>query len=151
MFCKNCGKELSDEAIMCPNCGTPTVSAAKKKGGVSPKAVQTTGETGAKAGAVIAFTASLIALVCGSFFIAFTKLRWYSYGNSYPLLGVVFGITMGFLTISTALIGLFGGIYAISHTAGVKNKFFSIAATVFSAGILLTFFMMFWLSYLNLY
>ena len=24
MYCKYCGKELSNEAIMCPNCGTPT-------------------------------------------------------------------------------------------------------------------------------
>ncbi len=24
MFCKNCGKELADTAVMCPNCGAPT-------------------------------------------------------------------------------------------------------------------------------
>ncbi len=24
MFCKHCGKELFDEAMLCPNCGTPT-------------------------------------------------------------------------------------------------------------------------------
>ncbi|MFI3286648.1 MAG: TM2 domain-containing protein [Rikenellaceae bacterium] len=24
MFCKNCGKELSDNAISCPQCGEPT-------------------------------------------------------------------------------------------------------------------------------
>ena len=24
MFCKNCGKELADNAFMCPNCGAPT-------------------------------------------------------------------------------------------------------------------------------
>lgn len=24
MYCTNCGKELSDEAIICPACGTPT-------------------------------------------------------------------------------------------------------------------------------
>ena len=23
MFCKNCGKELADNAIICPNCGAP--------------------------------------------------------------------------------------------------------------------------------
>lgn len=24
MYCKNCGKQLSDDAIMCPECGSPT-------------------------------------------------------------------------------------------------------------------------------
>ncbi len=24
MFCKNCGKEIADEALACPNCGAPT-------------------------------------------------------------------------------------------------------------------------------
>lgn len=24
MFCKNCGKEIADNAIMCPSCGAPT-------------------------------------------------------------------------------------------------------------------------------
>ncbi len=24
MYCKHCGKELADEALMCPDCGTPT-------------------------------------------------------------------------------------------------------------------------------
>ena len=24
MFCKNCGKELNDEAVICTDCGVPT-------------------------------------------------------------------------------------------------------------------------------
>lgn len=24
MFCSNCGKEISDKAVVCPNCGAPT-------------------------------------------------------------------------------------------------------------------------------
>ena len=27
MFCTKCGKELFDEAVMCPQCGTPTINA----------------------------------------------------------------------------------------------------------------------------
>ena len=29
MFCQNCGKQLYDEAVMCPACGTETVNAQK--------------------------------------------------------------------------------------------------------------------------
>lgn len=29
-FCKNCGKEISSEAVMCPGCGTATKSKTKK-------------------------------------------------------------------------------------------------------------------------
>ncbi len=31
MYCKHCGKELSDEAIMCPDCGTPTEKGSARK------------------------------------------------------------------------------------------------------------------------
>ncbi len=27
MYCKNCGKEISDMAFVCPNCGVKTESA----------------------------------------------------------------------------------------------------------------------------
>ena len=25
MYCKNCGKEIDDKAVVCPGCGVPTV------------------------------------------------------------------------------------------------------------------------------
>ena len=31
MFCSNCGKELADNAIMCPNCGAPTKNTRPQK------------------------------------------------------------------------------------------------------------------------
>lgn len=31
MFCKNCGKEIDDKAIICPGCGVPVEGAKKKK------------------------------------------------------------------------------------------------------------------------
>ena len=31
MFCTNCGKEIADEAIMCPNCGQPFKKISKGK------------------------------------------------------------------------------------------------------------------------
>ncbi|MGL5415575.1 MAG: zinc-ribbon domain and TM2 domain-containing protein [Clostridium sp.] len=30
MFCKDCGKEVSESAIMCPNCGAPIVNTSSK-------------------------------------------------------------------------------------------------------------------------
>ena len=29
MFCKNCGKEINDEAVVCPNCGVATEKMAQ--------------------------------------------------------------------------------------------------------------------------
>lgn len=31
MFCKNCGKEIDDKAVICPNCGVATSEKKKKK------------------------------------------------------------------------------------------------------------------------
>ena len=31
MFCKNCGKEIANNASMCPNCGAPVAPAAGEK------------------------------------------------------------------------------------------------------------------------
>ena len=31
MFCKNCGKEIDDKAVVCPNCGVATSEKKKKK------------------------------------------------------------------------------------------------------------------------
>lgn len=33
MYCEHCGKELADEAIVCPNCGCATDNYAAKKTG----------------------------------------------------------------------------------------------------------------------
>lgn len=43
MYCKHCGKELSDEAIMCPDCGTPTKPVLSAQ--AVPETVQTIKET----------------------------------------------------------------------------------------------------------
>lgn len=31
MFCRNCGKEIDDKAVICPGCGVPTSETGKKK------------------------------------------------------------------------------------------------------------------------
>lgn len=32
MFCKNCGSQIDDRAVVCPNCGTPTENYAPQTG-----------------------------------------------------------------------------------------------------------------------
>lgn len=36
MYCKNCGKEVSDEAVICPNCGCAIVKIAVEREQVEP-------------------------------------------------------------------------------------------------------------------
>ena len=39
MFCQNCGKELSDQAAFCPNCGHPMRAASTSPGAACGKVV----------------------------------------------------------------------------------------------------------------
>ena len=164
MFCRNCGKELSDEAVMCPNCGTPIAHPAQPKKKPAAESEPTpTGELKGKTGSVIAFTCALIALVCCIFFVSYTiaggrlDLNFHHYtGRSYDYysldytnLPMIFGYAMGLLTIATSLIGLLGGIYGVIHAAGVKKyRALSITAIVLSAAALLLFFLLYCTAYI---
>ena len=54
MFCKNCGKEISDEAVICPNCGVPV---QKEQAPVEQK------NTIATVGLVLSFFVSVVGLI----------------------------------------------------------------------------------------
>lgn len=69
MFCRNCGKELSDEAIMCPECGTPVESAAKAR--AAKTAAQTVPEASGAPMGIIGFFLSIFAFVTGIVFGSF--------------------------------------------------------------------------------
>lgn len=150
MYCKHCGKELSDEAVMCPNCGTPTMHRAQPKKSAAESEPAPAVELKGKTGAIIAFTCALIALLCCIFFVSYTiaygRIRIYS--NHFSVLGAVFGYAMGLLTIATALLGLLGGIYGVIHAAGVrKYRALSTAAIAISASALIIFFMLYCVFY----
>ncbi len=55
MFCKNCGKEIDDRAVVCPNCGVQvgTVAPAEKKTNVL-----------AIVGFIFAFIMPIVGLIC---------------------------------------------------------------------------------------
>ena len=36
MFCKNCGKEINDGAVVCPNCGVATENMVKASAPAAP-------------------------------------------------------------------------------------------------------------------
>lgn len=57
MFCKNCGKEIDDKAVICPNCGVPTDNAATNTTGKNPADAPNSGF------AVLSFFFPLIGLI----------------------------------------------------------------------------------------
>ena len=97
MYCTYCGKQLSEEAIMCPDCGTPTKSAPSTKA-VSETVQTATEPIGAQNSlGVIGFILSTFAFVTGIIFGAFI----YVFSGAAVLL-----IVIGSTTILPALTGI---------------------------------------------
>lgn len=70
MFCKNCGKQIDDKAIICPNCGVttdnyvnanPVTSGSKSKAGAATDKSKFTG--GAFANAFIGWITAIVSLL----------------------------------------------------------------------------------------
>lgn len=59
MFCKNCGKEIDDNAVVCPNCGVAT----EKMNETAAAATQ----TGEKKTNVLAIVGFVLSLLTGAF------------------------------------------------------------------------------------
>lgn len=57
MFCKNCGKEIDDSAVVCPNCGVATEKMAQSQPVASQK------NTMALVGFIFSFFSSVIGLI----------------------------------------------------------------------------------------
>ena len=58
MFCKNCGQEVDDNAVVCPHCG---VQVGKIE---TPASTNTEGNTIAIVGFVFSFLIALVGLIC---------------------------------------------------------------------------------------
>ena len=134
MYCRHCGKELSDEAFMCPDCGTPTgVDFAKKK--IQKETPETeAGGINMTALSVVAFILSMFAFVTGIIFGAFC----YEYVGAALLLYV-----LGATTILPALVGLSIGAYVLCkrNLLSTNAKNFAIVAVVFASIVLLVLFL----------
>lgn len=130
IFCRNCGKELSDEAFMCPNCGTP-VNGAPAKPHTKAEPVKTEPNPKATALSVVAFVLSMISFVTGIIFGAF----FFVYTNS-ALLLYVLPVT----TILPAFAALSIGAYLLYITKNEDNrlaKSLSVTAVVFASVVIL--------------
>ena len=76
MFCKKCGKEIDDSAVICPNCGCATDNYAERKVVKKEKGSSLVGWS--IASLVLAFVAPLFGLVMGMGFkpIAIKENNW---------------------------------------------------------------------------
>ncbi|MDE7084798.1 MAG: zinc ribbon domain-containing protein [Clostridia bacterium] len=55
MFCKNCGREISDNAVVCPNCGVQVKAMSNSSNGENTIAI---------VGFVFSFLIALVGLIC---------------------------------------------------------------------------------------
>lgn len=127
MYCKNCGKEISSEAFMCPNCGTPVEGVALKKQSVRKMGT----ESKATGLSVAAFILAAVAFVTGIVFGAF----FFEFSDSALLLYV-----LPATTVLPALASLTIGAYLLSAARSeltYSAKAFSIVSIVFSSVALL--------------
>lgn len=133
MFCKNCGKELSNNAIMCPDCGEP-VDLTVVKPATKQEPVLTDAAKNLKALSVVGMTLTLIAFVTGIIFGTF----FYVYTSAAILLYII-----GHSSILPALVGLSIGIYVLAHSkdADKSAKTLSIISVVFAGVVLLFLFL----------
>ncbi len=121
MYCRHCGKELSDEAILCPDCGTPT--------GVKPKpAAQNTGAHADPLGTIALFLA-IFSFVTGIIFGAF----FYTYAASVILLYII-----GTSSVLPGLAAVCLGIAVLYRRGEEKERLFAIISIVL-AGVALFF------------
>lgn len=128
MYCKHCGKEISDNALMCPDCGEPT-NAPKSK------PVKATDENpGENCGHTVefGFGGSLISFVSWIFYLV-VLICGYRYAS---VCGIVLGITTG----AVSLVSLYLSVKGIFITdSDSKTRTIAIVGTAISATMLLGF------------
>ncbi len=125
MYCKHCGKELADEALMCPDCGTPT------DGKHTVRRPAPVSEQPSPLGAIALFLAVfafVTGIIFGSFFYAFT--------GSAILLYMI-----GATTILPALTAICLGIAVLIRGETGKDRAFAIAAIALAGTMLLFLFL----------
>ena len=135
MYCKHCGKELSDEAFMCPNCGAPTDANSPKKIAQTEEPETVAGGVNKTALSVVAFILAMIAFVTGIVFGAF----FFEFAWSVLLLYI-----LSASTILPALVSLSIGAYLLCTEKDKlegKAKAYAIVSVVLCAVVLVFLFL----------
>lgn len=128
MFCKNCGKELSENAFVCPDCGEPVATTPH----ADNTATKTIDNGKSMPMSVAGFTASLVSVACWVCFLALTLCG----SGSYTLF---MGIVLGVITGIVCLAGLFLSVTAIFGTKDGKYRAFALTGIILSGCMLLGF------------
>ncbi|MBQ4111146.1 MAG: zinc ribbon domain-containing protein [Clostridia bacterium] len=84
MFCKTCGKEINDKAVICPNCGCPTANK-----------VQTTYEEDKASGGLIAL--SILIPIAGIILWPVKHSQTPKAARTYGLCGIISWVVFGIL------------------------------------------------------
>ncbi len=99
MFCKNCGQQLDDNAVVCPHCGCPTDNFNKqKKQAVSAEDAPSTGF------AVLCFFFPVVGLILYLVWHDTMPLRAKSCGKG-ALIGVIVEVAAALLVTILSFIG----------------------------------------------
>ena len=121
MYCKNCGKELSEEAIMCPDCGTPTGNKSNMR-------------KSAQGGTQVPLSFIALFLGCFSFVTGIIFGAFFYVYTAASLLFYVIGAT----SILPALTTICLGITALTRETESHSRILTIIAIVL-AGVTLLF------------
>lgn len=135
MYCYHCGKDIAEEALMCPNCGAPTKNTVKQEqntvkqeqNDVSPV---TSCGLNIKALSVVGLILSVAAFAIGIVFGGFLMNSRYSASMLFYVIGVF------------AIIPAFAGMSIGAYVATIKEKDYiaracSICSIVFASFVLL--------------
>lgn len=130
MFCKHCGKSISDEAIACPNCGHPTqIERPVRKG-----KIEIEGETPSNPTAISGFVLSTIAFVAGVILLSISLVGNFQsaiYYNSLIILPAIGGLALDIFGLSKA-----------RKYGNATQKGLAIAGIVLAAVVLFYFFVL---------
>ena len=104
MYCKNCGKQIEDKAVICPHCGVATDRYAL----ITQPAVQTSKNNGfAIAGFVLSFFSylAILGLVFSCIGLNYSKQPEYNgNGKSLSVAGIAISCVMLFFSIIISIL-----------------------------------------------
>ncbi len=64
MFCSHCGKEINDNAVICPHCGVATDNLKRQTTAATPAPASAESNTLAIVGFVLSFIIAIAGLIC---------------------------------------------------------------------------------------